>query len=262
MSWIRSAYNDGAIKWTSTVTNRMMLDAGFSMNQEQYVIQNQDGINKPFGSPEWIAGAMRRDSALITRRNGIGSGQGGRYPDRYNMQGAVSYVTSAHNFKTGVQYNWGPYVNTRETNGDLEQFYLNGVPSTVTIYNTPLRSKEALVATGGRPDRHVWMLGAKRFDARPCREQADEAHVADAGFLQPIDRCDCRVPGGEHRIDDDHQPLVAILGRLEIIFDRLERERIAIEADMGEARRGHEIEHPLGHLQAGAKDRRDDQFLA
>jgi len=33
------------------------------------------------------------------------------------------------------------------------------------------------------------------------------------------------MAGGEHRIDDDHQPLVAILWRLEIIFDRLERER-------------------------------------
>src|SRR6185503_14670472 len=179
--WTSPAYNDGAIKWTSTVTNRMMLDAGFSMNQEQYVIQNQDGINKPFGSPEWIAGAMRRDSALITRRNGIGSGQGGRYPDRYNMQGAVSYVTGAHNFKTGVQYNWGPYVNTRETNGDLEQFYLNGVPSTVTIYNTPLRSKEALVADVGIYAQDSWTLkrmtvnGGLRFEYLNSEVSAQES---------------------------------------------------------------------------------------
>ena len=179
--WTSPAYNDGSIKWTSTVTNRMMLDAGFSMNQEQYVIQNQDGINKPFGSPEWIAGAMRRDSALITRRNGIGSGQGGRYPDRYNMQGAVSYVTGAHNFKTGVQYNWGPYVNTRETNGDLEQFYLNGVPSTVTIYNTPLRSKEALVADVGIYAQDSWTLkrmtvnGGLRFEYLNSEVSAQES---------------------------------------------------------------------------------------
>jgi hypothetical protein len=156
--WTSPAYNDGAIRWTSTVTNRLLLDAGFSMNQEQYVIQNQDGINKSFGSAEWIAGASRRDANLVTRRNGIGSGQGGRYPDRYNVQGAVSYVTGAHNFKTGVQYNWGPYVNTRETNGDLEQVYLSGVPSTVTIYNTPLRSKEALVADVGIFVQDSWTL--------------------------------------------------------------------------------------------------------
>ena len=56
------------------------------------------------------------------------------------------------------------------------------------------------------------------------------------------------VAGGEHRIDDDDQALGDVLGRLEIIFDRLERDRIAIEADMGEARRGDEVEHALGHV--------------
>jgi hypothetical protein len=181
--WTSPAYNDGAIRWTSTVTNRMLLDAGFSMNQEQYVILNQDGINKPFGSAEWIAGATRRDANLVTRRNGIGSGQGGRYPDRYNMQGAVSYVTGAHNFKTGVQYNWGPYTNTRETNGDIEQVYLSGVASTVTIYNTPLRSKEALVADVGIFVQDSWTLrrltvnGGLRWEYLNSEVSAQESGV-------------------------------------------------------------------------------------
>jgi hypothetical protein len=156
--WTSPAYNDGAIRWTSTLTSRLLLDAGFSMNQEQYVILNQDGINKEPGTAEWFAGASRRDANLVTLRNGIGSGQGGRYPDRYNMQGSISYVTGAHNVKTGVQYNRGPYVNTRSTNGDLQQVYLSGVPSTVTIYNTPLRSEEALVADVGIFAQDSWTL--------------------------------------------------------------------------------------------------------
>jgi carboxypeptidase family protein len=156
--WTSPAYNDGVVRFTSTLSNRLLFDAGFSENQEQYVILNQDGINKAPGTAEWFAGASRRDANLVTLRNGIGSGQGGRYPDRYNMQGSISYVTGAHSFKTGVQYNWGPYVNTRETNADLQQVYLTGVPSTVTIYNTPLRSQEALVADVGVYAQDTWTL--------------------------------------------------------------------------------------------------------
>lgn len=156
--WTSPAYNDGVVRFTSTLSNRLLFDAGFSENQEQYVILNQDGINKAPFSPEWFAGASRRDANLVTLRNGFGSAQGGRYPDRYNMQGAMSYVTGAHSFKTGVQYNWGPYENTRETNADLQQVYLSGVPSTVSIYNTPIRYKDALVADVGIFAQDTWTL--------------------------------------------------------------------------------------------------------
>ena len=156
--WTSPAYNDGVVRFTSTLSNRLLLDLGFSENQEQYVILNQDGVNKTPFSAAWYAGASRLDSDLVTLRSGFGSGQGGRYPDRYNMQGAVSYVTGAHSFKTGVQYNWGPYENTRETNADLQQVYRSGVPSTVTVYNTPLRFKDALVADVGIFAQDVWSL--------------------------------------------------------------------------------------------------------
>ena len=158
--WTSPAYNDGAIKWTSTVTNRLLLDAGFSMNQEQYVILNQDGINKAVRfTPEWIAGASRRDANLVTLRNGIGQRQGGRYPDRYNMQGAVSYVTGAHNFKTGRAVQLGPvHEHARNQRRTSQQVYLSGVPSTVTIYNTPMRYKEALVADIGIFVQDSWTL--------------------------------------------------------------------------------------------------------
>jgi carboxypeptidase family protein/TonB-dependent receptor-like protein len=155
--WTSPAYNDGAIRWTSTVSNRLMVDGGFSFNQEQYVITNQDGINKQAGTPEWFAGASRRDADLVTLRNGLAN-WGGRYPDRYNLQGAVAYVTGAHNIKVGTQYNYGPYTNTRETNADLQQVYRTGVPFQVTVYNTPLRYKDALVADVGIYAQDTWTL--------------------------------------------------------------------------------------------------------
>lgn len=181
--WTSPAYNDGVARFTSTLSNRLLFDAGFSENQEQYVILNQAGINQVPFSPEWFAGASRRDANLITLSNGFGSAQGGRYPDRYNIQGAISYVTGAHSFKTGVQYNWGPYENTRETNADLQQVYLSGVPSTVTIYNTPLRYKDALVADVGIFAQDTWTLkrltvnGGLRWEYLDSQVSAEESGV-------------------------------------------------------------------------------------
>jgi hypothetical protein len=60
--------------------------------------------------------------------------------------------------KVGVQYNFGPYTNTRETNADLQQVYLNGVPQSVTVYNTPLRYTDRLKADIGIFAQDSWVL--------------------------------------------------------------------------------------------------------
>jgi hypothetical protein len=155
--WTSPRYNSAAAKYTGTLTNTLLAEAGYSFNYEEYVITNQDGVNKTPFTPEWYAGASRRDRSQITLTNGLAN-WGGRYPDRFNMMAALSYVTGSHNLKGGVQYNWGPYVNTRETNADLQQVYNNGIPETVTIYNTPLRYKDTLKADIGVFLQDSWAL--------------------------------------------------------------------------------------------------------
>ena len=135
----------------------LLFDAGYSFNYEEYVITNQDGVNQAPFSREWYAGASRRDQTLVTLRNGLAN-WGGRYPDRFNTQASVSYVTGSHNAKIGFQYNWGTYINTREANADLQQVYTNGVPSSVTIYNTPLRYKDALLGDLGIYAQDTWTI--------------------------------------------------------------------------------------------------------
>jgi len=131
--------------WTSPLTNRLLLEAGFAFNYEEYVILNQDGVNKERGTAEWYAGASRADISTGTLWNGFGSANGGRYPDRFTLSSSGSYVTAAHNIKAGLQWSWGPYENTRETNGDLQQEYRSGVPDTVLVRNSPLNFADALM---------------------------------------------------------------------------------------------------------------------
>ena len=155
--WTSPRYNDAAVKFTSAVNSSLLFDAGYSFNYEEYVITNQDGVNQVPFSREWYAGASRRDQTLVTLRNGLAN-WGGRYPDRFNAQASASYVTGAHNAKLGFQYNWGTYINTREANADLQQVYTNGVPSSVTIYNTPLRYKDALLGDLGIYIQDTWTI--------------------------------------------------------------------------------------------------------
>ena len=68
--------------------------------------------------------------------------------------------------------------------------------------------------------------------------------------------------GGQHRRDHDHQPLGRSLGALKKYSTATKRLRIAIEADMGDARGRHQIEHALHEGHAGAQDRREHQLLA
>ena len=185
--WTSPIYNDGTIKFTSAVSSRVLFETGFSLNHEQYVIVNQEGINQERGSAAWYAGAARRDQGLGTRVNGIGSGQGGRYPDRYNVLAALSYVTGSHNIKVGMQTNWGPYENTRETNADLEQVYTNGVPTLVTVYNLPIRKQESLVADVGFFAQDQWTInrltlnGGIRWEY--LKSQVDAAESGAGRFI-------------------------------------------------------------------------------
>ena len=148
--WTSPRYNSAALKYTGTLSSSLLLEGGYSFNYEEYVITNQDGVNKTAFSPEWYAGASRRDANLATLYSGLAN-WGGRYPDRFALSGSLSYVTGSHNLKVGIQDNWGPYVNTREANADLQQVYLSGVPNSVT----DLQHTAALQGQPRRRHRHL-----------------------------------------------------------------------------------------------------------
>jgi hypothetical protein len=155
--WTSPDYSTGSAKWTSTATNRLLLEGGFSFNIERYFIDNQPGIDQPRDTPGWFAGASRRDVSLGTHYASLDTVQG-QYPDRYNIQGSGSYVTGSHSIKVGGQWDWGKYRRTRAENGDLIQRYQNGVPFQVTIQNTPLEWTDRLNADLGVYAQDAWTL--------------------------------------------------------------------------------------------------------
>ena len=51
----------------------------------------------------------------------------------------ASYVTGSHNIKVGIENDWGPGRQRKNTrNGHLQQRYVNNQPSTVEVFNNPV----------------------------------------------------------------------------------------------------------------------------
>jgi hypothetical protein len=155
--WNSPIYETSTIKWTSTVTSRLLLEGGYSSNIERYNNLYEPGVRKPYGTPEWYAGARHVDTILNTQSNAK-TYEYGSYPDRHNAQAAASYLRGSHNIKIGFQNSWGPYNQTAWANADLYQNYLNSVPSTVTLLGTPVRWKDRLNANLGVYAQDVWNI--------------------------------------------------------------------------------------------------------
>ena len=155
--WHTPTFQTGAAKWTSTVSSKLLLEAGFSFNRERYDNVYQPGIDQPRLSPAWYAGARKSDNSTALLWN-ASSAQLGNYPDKYNASAAASYVTGSHNIKVGFVDQWGPYYRWNTANADLYQVYNNGAPLSVTVLNTPLQTGEYLDANFGVYAQDAWRL--------------------------------------------------------------------------------------------------------
>ncbi len=146
-------YYVGQAKLTSTLSNRMLLEIGYSTNIERLSQRYQPNIEEiaqyPF-TADWYK-TVTHSAANGQIWGAAPGGSTGTYPDRRVLLGSFSYVTGSHSFKTGAQWSSGVDGNSQIRTGDLVQNYndagagrscaentlANCVPNTVTVYNTP-----------------------------------------------------------------------------------------------------------------------------
>lgn len=156
--WNTPAFTTGSLKWTSTLSSKLLLETGVSFNRENYDNLYQPGIFAERNTPAWYRNARKNDNSTGFLWNASGA-QLGNYPSRYNVQGAISYVSGAHNVKVGAVQQFGNYRRYNNANADLYQTYNNGVPIQVTVLNTPLEVQEDLDANFGIYAQDSWNLG-------------------------------------------------------------------------------------------------------
>src|SRR3954462_10500687 len=155
--WNSPLYTTNMAKYTATVSNKLLIEGGFSSNIERYNNMYQEGIEKEYGSAAWMANARHCFNLVGTTcesTNTASAAQYGSYPDRYNMQASASYVTGSHAFKVGFQDSFGPYNQNLRANADLYQNYVTNAqgipaPNTVTLLATPVHWQDRLNANLG-----------------------------------------------------------------------------------------------------------------
>jgi hypothetical protein len=169
-------------KWTSTVTSRLLIEAGFSRHFVGYNIAYQDDVQRP-SSANPFGDVSKSDTAIsaLTVYNAVVNEFYNPFVAR-NLVGSATYVTGTHNFKVGVQNKFGWIKNTVTQNGDMVQVYNNGRPLQVRAYNTPINSRSNLNGDLGLYVQDSWKID--RLTLNPgLRFERFNAAVAEQSAL-------------------------------------------------------------------------------
>jgi len=151
-------------KWTGSITPKLILEAGFSLDKLDYNIRYQNGQTQTPFSPLWFSDVLLQDTVKNLRYN-VGTMQQLYNFDRYVVQGGGFYVTGSHQIKFGIQDSWGPAYQKTFMNGDLYATEANGVPTSVLAYDTPVNNRPYLNADLGIYVQDTWKL--KRLTITP-----------------------------------------------------------------------------------------------
>jgi hypothetical protein len=172
-------YYIGQAKWTSPITNRLLLEAGMSADILHYYDIYQPGTAQDRGTAAWYANATHQDTLATggLYRTKVGQIEQWNSPDQKSATAALSYVTGTHNIKTGFLYGWGNNPSTVDMNADLYQIYqggtlvftpgpvyTQGAPRQVRVYNTPLTRHPDLRANVGIYAQDQWAVGKFTFN--------------------------------------------------------------------------------------------------
>lgn len=175
-------------KWTGTLSNKLLVESGLALSNVSYSVEYMPGVARARGTPEWYTMVSRQDTILGTRR--IASNpQQWRYPIRNTWTSAVTYVTGSHAVKVGLQWGFGVFRQTHDANGDLVQVYRNGVPDSVTVYNTPVDHVGRVKADLGVYAQDSWTIKRMTINAGLRYEYFNsyvDDQAAPAGRFVPL----------------------------------------------------------------------------
>ncbi len=154
-------YYTAQAKYTGTLSNKLLAEFGWSSNNETYTTAELEP------STAGTLAIPKQDIVLGTRWGATSGPYHLHVPVQRNWNGALSYVTGSHAVKVGMNWGYGFNRNTYEFQQagpdsglgiDLVQRYRSGKPDSVTVYNTPVDSKQNLNADLGVYAQDNWTL--------------------------------------------------------------------------------------------------------
>ena len=151
--------------WTSTITNRLLLEAGVLQQTFRWL-----NTPRPGTDPNVIE-VLEQSTGITYKLRGGTSWDRTQHDLRYRA--ALSYVTGAHAFKVGFNYGSGDSDTYNFLNGDRNVNYRlnNGIPNLITEFATPFHDLWNLDHDFGVYAQDRWTVsrltvnGGVRFDA-------------------------------------------------------------------------------------------------
>jgi hypothetical protein len=155
-------YYTAQIKLTASLTNRLLVDGGWSTNNETYTTWELQPSTRSGMNP-----IPRTDIILGNTWSAPPNSYFLHVPIRRTWVTSLSYVTGSHALKAGMQWGYGFNRSQRRFmqqgpdpgfSVDLVQRYRNGVPDSVQVYNDPVHGQENLNADVGIYLQDSWTL--------------------------------------------------------------------------------------------------------
>ncbi len=134
-------------KWTSTLSSKLLLEAGLSLFFLDYTYSNEPESNP--SAVATITNGVLSNVAQYTYRS---------QANRRSYVGNVSYVTGSHNWKFGAIYGGAPYRETYATQGDATVTITGTNSPVINFYNTPIDTRENLNADFGLYAQDSWTI--------------------------------------------------------------------------------------------------------
>ena len=232
-------YYTAQAKWTSTLTSRLLLEAGYSINSEYFTARYQPGVQQDRGTPAWYSTVGKSDLITLTARDGRITPATANDPVANTLTVQSSYVTGSHTLKAGFNWTYGGSQIENDINADLVQIYRNGVPDSVRVYNTPVRSNEYLNRNLGMFVQDSWTLNRMTVNMGVRFESFNASiqnQTASAGRFAP-ERTFSEVKDLPNWFD--------IAPRLGVSYDLFGNTRTALKATIGRYMAGQTTGFPV-----------------
>jgi Carboxypeptidase regulatory-like domain len=129
-----------SVLWISTITNRIVLEAGWSNLNLLFANDPQPEVTPDLLAVSELSTGLVLRAPLQQTASFFG-------PTK-NYKVALAYVTGAHAFKAGFTLQDAYRAASTRVNGDMNLQLLNGVPRSVVVFTTPYTMQEQAKALG------------------------------------------------------------------------------------------------------------------
>jgi len=188
-------------RWTGTLTPKLLVQAGATYTKLDYNINYHSGVQQVPFSPAWFAAAQELDQTKNARSIAGAVNTFAKY-DRFVWNASANYITGTHVIKVGIQDNFGIAQVDNIANGDAYYNYTNGVPLSITAFNTPTYANTRLNHDFGLYAMDTWRFKRLSVTAGVRWEylsaQVDPQTAPAGRFTGPrnFTKIDCNVVKG------------------------------------------------------------------